>query len=189
MKLFELKDWILQVSEEAWGLEPFKKILVRDKTKNKEIALKEMLFIYHFADIKSDYLYITKKENRIQEIKKDIGLSDSWKIDSVLENAISFYTERSTTVLQSLYESAVQAAFEISNYLKNTKELLEERTEKGGTVTKLNDVTNALSKIPSIMKDLTEAHKELVKEQKNKEGRMKGSKELSMFEDGLHSQL
>ena len=185
MELFELKEWNLVVSEVAWGLEPFKKILIKDKSKNKESALKEMLFIYYFADIKSDYFYITIKEDRINEIKKDVGLDASWKIDPIIENAINFYIERSTTVLQSLYESAVHAAFEISNYLKNTKTLLEERTEKGVTVTKLNEVTNALSKIPSIMKDLTEAHKELVKEQKNKEGRMKGSKELSMFEDGL----
>jgi len=40
MKLFEMKDYVLNVSEEAWGLLPFKAILKRDKNRNKETAFK-----------------------------------------------------------------------------------------------------------------------------------------------------
>ena len=46
MKLFEMRDYVLQVSDEAWGLSPFKAILKKDKNRNKELAFKEMLFIF-----------------------------------------------------------------------------------------------------------------------------------------------
>ena len=51
MKLFEMKDFTLNVTVEAWGLLPFKTILKRDKGRNKEVAFKEMLFIYYYTDI------------------------------------------------------------------------------------------------------------------------------------------
>ena len=35
MKLFEMKEFTLSVSDEAWGLLPFKAILKRDKNRNK----------------------------------------------------------------------------------------------------------------------------------------------------------
>ena len=92
-----MKDYNLQISEEAWGLSPFKAILKRDKNRNKELAFKEMLFIYFYVDIKSDYMYITDNSVRLQEIKKDIKLPDDWKIDSIIQEAIDFYIKMSIT--------------------------------------------------------------------------------------------
>ena len=107
-------------------------------------------------------------------------------MDKDLQEAIDLYKERTTTVNSALYESACLAAFEISEYLKDTKNLLQERTDKGAAVTNINTITGALSKVPSIMRDLTAAHTELIKEQKLTEGRSKGSKEFAIFEDGLN---
>ena len=47
MNGFLLKDGVLTVEDQLWGLEPFRKILKRDKSRNKDLALKEMLFIYY----------------------------------------------------------------------------------------------------------------------------------------------
>ena len=70
--------------------------------------------------------------------------------------------------------------------MKDTKKLLEERTDKGAAVTNINSITGALSKVPSIMRDLTAAQTELIKEQKITEGRTKGSRTFNLFEDGLN---
>ena len=59
MNGFTLRDYVLTVEDNMWGLIPFKKILKRDKSRDKDRALKEMLFIYYYSDIKSDYLIIT----------------------------------------------------------------------------------------------------------------------------------
>lgn len=186
MKLFEMKDYNLQVSEEAWGLLPFKAILKRDKNRNKETAFKEMLFIYFFIDIRSDYMYITDDKERTNEIIKDIGLPSDWKLDNVITEAIKFYKQRSLTPIAKLYKSSLKAADDISKYLESTDELLSERTDKGSVVTQLSTITSSLKSVPGIMKDLKSAYKEVLAEQKELEGRTKGSRTMGLFEEGLN---
>ena len=184
MNGFTLRDYVLTVEDNMWGLIPFKKILKRDKSRDKDRALKEMLFIYYYSDIKSDYLIIDSKF-RIEEIKKDIGLPEDWRIDSVLQEAIDFYEERSLTVVGKLYKNALAAANDISEYLTKTKELLEERDDKGKPVTTLTTIVGGISKIKTVMQDLKAAEKELIKERIETEGKMKGQQQMGMFELGL----
>ena len=185
MKLFEFKDWTLSVREEAWGLSPFKKILKRDKSRDKAMALKEMLFIYYYSDIKSDYSIITNELIKTEEIKKDVGLPEDWKIDSTMKEAIDFYESRSITTIGKLYRDALKAANDVSDYLRNTDIILAERDDRGKPVTTVNVITAAINQVNKLMKDLKAAEKEVVKEQQELEGRMKGSKTMSIYEEGL----
>ena len=184
MNGFTLRDGVLTVDDNLWGLEPFKKILKRDKSRTKDLALKEMLFIYYYTDIKSDYLIIDIKL-RTEEIIKDLQLPDNWKIDSVMQDAINFYEERSLTVIGKLYKNALLAANDISEYLTKTKELLEERDDRNKPVTTLTTIVVGISKIKVVMQDLKAAEKELIKEKIETEGRMKGQQQMGMFEVGL----
>lgn len=186
MKLFEVKDWQLTVREETYGLLPFKKILKRDKSRNKDLALKEMLFIWFYTDIKSDYLIISNLNERTEEIKKDIQLPTDWKIDSIIRDAIDFYEERSVTILEKLYRDALKSAFDVGEYLRMTDELLRERNDKGGTVTTLPMIVAAQEKLPKIMQNLKAAEKELLREQQELENRMKGSKQMGLYEEGIN---
>ncbi len=185
MNGFILKEGTLTVDDQLWGLLPFKAILKRDKSRTKEQAFKEMLFIYYYADIKSDYLIMEHKE-RVTEIKRDIGLDDNWKIDSVIQEAIEFYEKRSLTVIGKLYKNALKAANDISEYLTHTAELLEERDDKGKPVNTLVSIVGGISKIKTVMQDLKAAEKELIKEKVETEGRMKGAKTMGFFEEGLN---
>ena len=91
----------------------------------------------------------------------------------------------SITPTAKLYKSALKAADDVAKYLEMTDVLLAERTDKGSVVTPLSTVTASLKAVPIIMKDLKSAYKELITEQKEMEGRTKGSKTLNFFEDGL----
>ena len=184
MRLFEFKDYVLSVREEAWALSAFKKILKRDKSRTKEMALKEMLFIYYYCDIKSDYM-IVKEEHRIDEIKKDIELPDNWKIDAIMQEAIDFYQLRSITILGKLCQNAMKAANDISDYLSRTDILLAERDDKGKPIYTLAGIMGGLEKMKKVMIDLRAAEKEIIKEQTDTENQMKGSKAMGMFEKGL----
>ena len=184
MKLFEMKNYNLIVSEEAWGYIPFNKLLKRDKSKNKEIAFKELLFIWNYCDIKSDYIFINNKEVKISEIKKDIGLPIKWKIDKDVQAAINFYNKFITTIEQ-LYRNTLMASDAIGNYLSNTKALLAERDVSGKPVNDINKMVGAVQKVPKLMSDLKAAYKEVVKEQKETQGRTSGSKSHNLFEEGL----
>ncbi len=184
MRLFEFNDYTLSVREEVWGISVFKKILKRDKSRTKELALKEMLFIYYYCDIKSDYM-IVKEEYRVEEIIKDIELPSNWKIDSVMQEAIDFYRLRSVTILGKLCMNAMKAANDISEYLSHTDVLLNERNEKGTPVYTLAGIMGGLDKMKKVMLDLKTAEKEIIKEQFDTENQMKGSKAMGMFENGL----
>ena len=188
MKLFEMKDFTLNVTVEAWGLLPFKTILKRDKGRNKEVAFKEMLFIYYYTDIRSDYVYIVEDKTREKEIIKDVGLPEDWKIDSVMIEAIKFYNSMSLSPIAKLYKSSLKAADDISKYLEKSDVLLSERTDKGSVVTPLSTITASLKAVPGIMKDLKAAYKEVLAEQKELEGRTKGSRTMGLFEDGLNTE-
>lgn len=183
MKLLTVKNWDLIASEEIWGLLPFKKILVRDKTKQKEKAHKELLFIYFYCDIKSHYLLLNE-ENRCKEIKKDIGLEENWVIDDVIQNAIDFYLKFESPVYK-LYKQTLKSASEVGNYLENTKELLEERDIHGKPVTDISKITNAIDKVPKLMFNLKSAYKEVIKEQEDNENKNKGKQSFNIFEQGL----
>ena len=185
MKLFEMKDYNLCVSIEAWGLLPFKAVLKKDKSRNKETAFKEMLFIYYYTDIRSDYMYIVDNKLREQEIVKDIGLDSDWKMEDHVKEAITFYKRMSVSPIANLYKSSLKSVDDISKYLETTSELLNERTDKGSVVTQLSTVTASLKLVPGLMKDLKAAYKEVLAEQKEMEGRTKGSKTMGLFEEGL----
>jgi len=186
MKLFKLERWQLIVSEETWGLLPFKKLLDRDKDKDKSQALKEMLFVYYYSDVKSDYLTM-EEDVRLIEIKKDIGLEESWEIDPEIQAAIDFYKSRSRSIIGQLYEDTLISAQAIGSYLRNTKELLYERDNNGRPVNDISKITNAVQKVPKLMGDLKSAYKEVVKEQEDNENKTKGSRSFNTFEEGFGS--
>ena len=184
MKLVEFKNWELTASEEIWGLTPFAKLLKRDKTKDKEQANKELLFIFFFCDIKSNYLQMNQVD-RIEEIKKDIGLPEDWKIDPDLQQAIDLYIKLTGSVIEKLYRQATKAASDVGDYLENTDQLLAERDMNGKPVTDITKITASIDKVPRLMANLRAAYEEVVKEQRSTEGRKKGSQTMNTFEDGL----
>ena len=184
MKLFHMKDWVLIVSEEAWGLAPFKRILKRDRTKNKSKANAEMLFIYYYCDIKSDYLSMDA-ETRVAELIKDIeGLPKGWEVDDVIKEAIEFYL-KFDTVVERLYRQSLKSATAIGNYLERTAELLDERDMQGKPVYDIAKITGSVQKVPKLMSDLKLSYKEVIKEQEDNSKKKKGSKSFNLFEEGL----
>lgn len=183
MKLFEMKGWELTIREEAWGLTPFAKILKRDKTKDKTKALKEMLFIWHYSDIKSDFQYITDDEERSSIVKKEVGLPSTWKIDKVIKEGIDCYNRHSTTVIETIYRQTLKGASAVGEYLANSDALLKERDAHGKVVNDIAKITSSIQKVPKMMSDLKDAFKEVVKEKEDMDNRKKGSKTMNMLED------
>lgn len=184
MKLIEMRNWEIKTSEELWGLVPFSELLKRDKTKDKQLAMKELLFVYFFVDVKSDYLQLDPI-TREKEIKKDIGLPEDWELDKVVSDCIELYEKLTTSVIQKLYRQTIKAASDIGDYLENTKSLLDERDLNGKPVTDISKITMAIQRVPKLMSDLSAAYKEVVKEQESMEGKKKGSQSFNTFEQGL----
>jgi hypothetical protein len=186
MKLFELNrsTYEIEVAAEALLLSPFKKIVDRDKSKTKDTAKKELALVYHYCDVRSDYMGIDD-EAKLALIIDNLKLPDNYKIDSVMEEAIEFYKKRSYTIIEKLYEGAVISATDVDTYLRNTKALLSERDDNGKIVTDISKITASLEKLPKIMANIKAAEEVLIKERKETAGKGKGNKSLNMFEDGV----
>ena len=161
---------------------PFKAVINKDKNKDKAIALKELTLVFFYADITSPYQAIIDPDDRLDEIKKDIGLPNAWKVDKVLNDAIEFYKIRSKTIIHSLYDSAMIAASAINDIFKDAKNLINESDDKIAATQK---VIAALEKVPKVMANLKEAEKELLRQIEDNEGKKVGSKAKNIFEDGL----
>lgn len=184
MKLFKMDNWQLIVSEEAWGLKPFNAILKRDKSKGKARANAEMLFIWFYCDIKSNYLHMSELDRETEIINDISGLPDGWKKDKVIDEAIDFY-KKFDSVLVYLYKQALSSAYDVGDYLSHTAALLKERDMKGAPITKIADITRGLKDIKIIIKELKSTEREVIKEELDNTDRKKGSKNFNIFEDGL----
>jgi hypothetical protein len=183
MRLFELVNNRVTPTPESLLIPEFKKIWDRDTTKDKDRALQELLFVYAYSDTRSDYNYIKDTTLREIEVIKDMGLGE-WKPDESVMNACN-YALAKKTIIEKLYEQGVKAAEDVGNYLGKAESLLNERNEKGAAVTTLPQITAGLKSLPAIMRDLKAAYKEVVKEQRDTEGKSKGSQTFNTFEDGL----
>lgn len=186
MVLLELnkKTWEVEIAAELTYIVPFSTIISRDTSPTKDIAKKEIAYIWFMTDVKSDYMAYKDLSVRSDKIIIDMDFPRKWKLTPELQKAIDYCNSRKT-VNELLFEGACIAALDVNDYLRSTKDLLNERTDKGAAVTSVTAITGALTKVPQIMRDLNAANQELIKEQKITEGRKKGEKELNTFEDGM----
>lgn len=184
MRLFEFskESYEVRISEEVAILIPFKKILTRDKSKSKDMAIKELSFIYFYSDITSPYQGIIDLNARKEEIIKDIELPKTWKIDSIINDAIEFYKSRSKTAIHTLYDAAMTAVDAVNETLINSKDLIASSEDRIGATQK---ILGTLEKVPKVMQNLREAEKELIKQIEDNEGKKIGSKTFNTFEGGL----
>lgn len=184
MQLLQFKkdSYDVVFTEECTMLAPFKKILARDKSKDKDVAIKEITFIWFYSDITSPYQSILNDDDRCEEIKKDIELPAKWKIDASILEAVKFYSEKSKTVVHHLYTASMTAAAAVNDVLNNSKDLIEASDDKIAAVTK---IVTALEKVPKVMASLRDIEKELIRQIEDKEGKKIGSKSFAVYEEGL----
>lgn len=184
MELFELKDFELKFSAQALGIECFKNIFNKDKSKTKDKALQELLFVFYYCDFRSDFIDIKDSEERTKEIKLNIGLPAEWKIDKVVNEAIIFYNKRenSTTEMQ-LLEAGLEAASKLGEHLKKID--LDERSEKSNQpVHDPKKIQSVIELLPKTVKSLIETKREIKKEKASSTD-ARGSISKGMFEDGF----
>jgi len=183
MQLFQLKNY--NVIFEPITMEIAEFAAVRDSNKgNDNLIIKEMSYLWFFADIRSDFQNVIDEVERTKEIKQSISLPVDWKPSSQLCAAISFYKEHSKTASSGLYEASMRAAEFIEKKLRNPADLLAELDQKGNNIYKITDITTLMKSVPQIMKNLAEARIQVIKEIESK-SKLKGGKEKSMFEDDI----
>lgn len=181
MKLFKYDNFRIVISEEALILKPFKAIWDRDRSSGKNKALQELGFIYFFCDPRSDYMFISDEDIRMEKIIEQEGLSSNWKPDKVLDRAMELYKELTTTEASLLLQDTKSALEKLRLELRD----IDIREEiNGKRVYKINEITSAIRQIPQLLKELVEAER-FIKRELEDNSKMRGQGAKKIFEDGL----
>lgn len=183
MKLLEFSNYEVKPTAEALLVKPIRKIYNSDRSKNKEKFMQQMSYLFFMEDPRSTYAYITDPEERKNQIIIQEGLEKNFKPSKDLQEAIEAYKEHTMTSSSRLLESTRIAVDAISEDLRNTKQKLAERTDKGAAVTKINDVMATLDRALAFIPKLQDLEKKV--EAEIRENTRARGVENAMFEDGL----
>lgn len=181
MKLFKLEGYNLTISEEAYMLKPFKEIWKRDKSRNKDIALQELAYIYFMEDSRSDYQVYIDREERSKQVKLGEGIRDEWSPDKLVQDAQEFYASfKSESAL--LLEDLKAAVNTLRKGMITQEELADIDPEKKPAI--LNNYAGVISKMTDLATKIDETEKKMARDTIMSD-KVRGSVEKAMFEDDL----
>lgn len=182
MKLFTLENYTLKISEEAYTIKAFRDLYKRDKQRNKEKAILELGFIYHFCDPRSDYNYIVDDEERKSLIKSQEGLPADWEPDAKVREAIEVYKTLTQTTTSLLLADTRVAVEKARLFLRDLD--LSAVDDNGKPKYTIATFISAIKDIPKLVKELSEAEKAVLQEVEEA-GRMRANRTKSITEDGF----
>ena len=183
MKLLEWSNYEVKPTEEALLVRPIRRLYNADRSKQKERFLQQISYMFFMVDPRSTYSYIIDPEERAKQIIIQEGLPKDFKPSDELKEAIEIYRQHTVTSSTKLLESTRVAVDALSEELNSTRERLQERTDKGAAVTKINDVMATLERVLKFIPQLQDLERK-VEAEIRENTRAKGT-ENSMFEDGL----
>lgn len=185
MQLFEYnaETGLPQFDPIIFELKPFKVLVDRDKSKNKEVAKAELAFVWLWCDYKSDFSSIIEEDVKLKEILNIISLPDKWKLDNKVKDAINFYKELVKTVSTVLLEKTKKVVTKLSDFLEDID--FTKTDDNGRLVFDMKKVVDTTTQIPKLLATLKEIELRVMEEQSNLEKQIRGNKELAVWEDGI----
>lgn len=182
MKLISVKNYQIELADEAYLVKPIRDLYNDDTSPNKEVFMQQASIIFFMIDPRSSYSYIIDDDERLKEIIQQEGLPKSFKISKKLREAMDIYKKLTTTSSSQLLEDTRIAVDKVRRFLRDVD--LNAVDDKGKPVYTINTITGAIKLIPQLAKDLVDTEKIVMKELEE-QGRMRGGdRNKSMFEDG-----
>ena len=184
MRLFtmDMDTFALSFEPEVLMIKQFNKIIQRDKSKGKTIAMAELSYMWFFTNSKSDFLQIIDEEERSETIVEAIiGLPKGWKPDKVVLDAIEFYKKHSLTVTSRMLEDAMSIIDNMSKWAKVAALHLDEMI---GDKPKydISKIQAFIRDVPKMVATIKTLEDEVLKEKDTTDSH-RGSQEKSMLED------
>lgn len=182
MRLFELKSHTLTVSEEAYALKPFRDIYERDNSKDKEVAIAEIGYVYYMEDYRSDFSDILDEDDRKVEVVKSLPLPEGWEEDSLVREARRFYREKTEGLISLQYLKDAKYAINKIREFYRSVDLLATDT-RGKLLFDVVKLEKVVSNSAALLRGLEALEKE-VKKGLEHITTARGGKEKTVFENG-----
>lgn len=134
----------------------------------KHRALMEFSYIWFMENYKSPYHTYIEPEERVYQIKKDLGLAEDWKEDALVKEAREWYAQKlidSSATLKAL-ASSTKALVKIADFLDNVD--LNRMVVQNGVSKPMympKDITGAIKEISGCTKSIAELTEAVKKEE------------------------
>ena len=183
-QLFDINDKIVFPYAETLMVSPFKEIWERDKSKGKEVALKEFAYMEFVASMRktNPYKGYSEKE-KPQKIMKDLFKDAKWQPDNLVQQGIAKVKEfqMEASVTYSYFLAVKESVEKIKDFLRSVN-LAERNFKTGMPVYKPKELTSALVDTEKVLANLKSIESK-VEEELFDETRNKANKEISPFAD------
>lgn len=180
MKLVKIENYELKVADEALLVRPIRKLWNMDRSKGKETFYKQMSILYFVYDPSSNYAYISDEKTRLKEVLEQEGIDD-FHNTAEFKDAVEAYRKLVRTPSSELLSDVRLTVDKMRQALTSIDfDDLEEKDK----VSAINTVTAVISKIPKLVKDLSEAERAVTKELEE-QGNVRGSQELTIGDMGF----
>jgi hypothetical protein len=173
--MFEVVDYVVQVSPSSLNIPEFKAIWRRDKNRRKKNAHSELSYVYYMCDYKSEYRNYPEDE-RAQKVFQDHclkQLGEKWTPDGNIIEAMNKYIELQVTPSMSYLNSVEGIIHKVKSFL-NGVDNIDEDTMKTilDSIDKANKIVLSLPKI-----------KESVEKEVSEKDKIRGGGEIGIYED------
>jgi hypothetical protein len=155
----------------------FKTIWNSDKSKSKEIALKEFAYIYLKNDFKSSYRNAYVKAELVDKLKEDLSLSSDWEPSKDVLLAEKKYNDLQITKSLKALISAETALEQVITYFNDFDVTKIDEERRSGAIKQLMD---NIKSIDETVGKLESAKKRIERELSSKN--LSGTKQLTSRE-------
>ena len=179
--LFKMSGKVVYPNEETLLIPIYKKIWERDKSENKEEAIKQFSYIEFMTSLLRSIPYIGYEEGRRHtQLCKDIMMNENYQPDDLviqgMEKIVEFQRNASPTL--AFYESALKGLRKLQRFFNTFN--MNERTDKGIPIYKPKEITSALLDCDKASASL-DSLKKKVEEEVYEAVKTKGDKVISPF--------
>lgn len=178
MKLIELDNYEIKVSDEALLVKPIRKLFNQDRSKGKERFYQQMSVLFFMYDPRSNYSYITDMDERMREVCSQEGI-EKFRETEDFKAAVEAYKKLTVTTSSLLLEDTRMAIGKVRKFLRTVD--LNREDDKGKPLYTINSITSAIRQIPQLAKDLKDAETALNKEIGDS-SKARGSQELTVLD-------
>ena len=180
MRLIKIVNYELKIADEALLVRPIRKLWNMDRSKGKETFYKQMSILYFVYDPSSNYAYISNEKDRLKEVLEQENITD-FHNTAEFKEAVEAYKKLVRTPSSELLNDVRLTVDKMRQALTSIDfDDLEEKDK----VSAINTVAAVISKIPKLVKDLSEAEKAVTKELEE-QGNARGSQELTIGDMGF----
>lgn len=180
MKVFDIISGEVVIDPSRLIIPEFNKLWVRDKTKDKRNAVKEIAYITFLFDLSADNPYRGYTEyERGLVLKKDLFKNSNWAPDKIIQEAIDRFKKLMETTNTRVLLGAKKAAEELAKWFEQID--FSKVDNYGKPIFSARELSSNLKEVGNIVKSLGQLEEMVRKEQLDK-ATTRGGTDIGMYE-------